>query len=399
VLLKLNLDEYHHTGSSIIGSNSCAISISQGAYIGCITDENANASTTGCIVECSRGCSVETPLVMTTDTTSDSDTTATAATTNTTAADDSSTADGFTPIDGDFSPVEIITISPQCPSNEKTTYPKAMFTIMPSTVAYVSSYPANLVTPVVSGSVLEFEWNDTVAKGAENGGVRIGLPPDQFNELSLNYALTAQILSGFTSGPTLRVDGASTLKATLTSSPNSVFSLDVNGASTAHVISNVQGSARSDGASTVKVQAPSLSSIVSNGASKLEVDGNVDGGSVDGASTIFVTGDISGSLSINGASTINANTISGSINSDGASAVNAASCDNVKSGTTSSCKIKGPPSVNVDASPFGAISTNTCECSEIVFTCASNGSSIGSSISFAIAFVAGASTLAAFLVM
>jgi hypothetical protein len=169
--------------------------------------------------------------VTTTDTniTGASAATATAATTNSTstAADDSSTADGFTPIDGDFSLVEIITIAPKCPRNEKTTYPKAMFTIIPSTVAYVSSYPANLVTPVVSGSVLEFEWNDAVSRGAKSGGVRIGLPPDQLNGLSLDHTLTAQILSGFTSGPKLRVEGASTLKATL-SSPNSDFSLEVD---------------------------------------------------------------------------------------------------------------------------------------------------------------------------
>jgi hypothetical protein len=126
---------------------------------------------------------------------------------------------------------------------------------------------------------------------------------------------------------------------------NSGFSLDVNGVSTVHVVSNAQGSVLSNGSSIVKVQAPLLTSIQSDGVSTVEINGNVDGGSIDGASTVFVTGDISGSLSITGVSTLNANTISGSINSDGASKVNAASCDNVKSGTgtMSSCKVRRPP--------------------------------------------------------
>ncbi len=213
-------------------------------------------------------------MTTTTDNTvGDSAATAMAATTNSTADYSFSTADGFTPIDGDFSLVDFITIAPKCPSNEKTKYPKAMFTIIPSLVPYVSCYPANLVTPVVNGSILEFEWNDAVARGANSGGVRIGLPYDQLNGLSLDNTVTAQILSGFTSGPTLMVDGSSTLKATL----NSGFSLDVNGVSTVHVVSNAQGSVLSNGSSIVKVQAPLLTSIQSDGVSTVEIDGNVDG--------------------------------------------------------------------------------------------------------------------------
>ncbi|KAL7434684.1 hypothetical protein ACHAXM_004217 [Skeletonema potamos] len=386
-----------NSGAPTFDSTDCVNALSQGTYVGCTTDEYVNASTADCTVECSSGCSVEFRLVMSTTATTNQTTASTA--TDDASTDDSSTADGLTPIDGDFSTVEIITIAPNCASNVMTTFPRAMFTIKPSTVAYVSSYPANLVTPIVSGNLLNIEWNDAVAKGAKSGGVIIGLPPDQFAELSLSKALTAQILSGFTSVKKLHVNGASTLKATLTSSSTSDFFLHVDDASTVNVVSYVGGTVGLYGASTVKVQAPLLSSILSTSASRLEVDGNVFDGDVGGASTVLVTGDISGSLSINGASTIKANTISGSIDNSGASTVNAASCDNVQSNMASSCNVRGPPTVNVDVSQLGAISTNVCQCNESYFSCSSDGSSLGSSTSLAVAAVTGATTLFAFLVM
>jgi hypothetical protein len=262
----------------------------------------------------------------------------------------------------------------------------------------VSSFPANLVTSSVTGNELTLDWNSVAAAGATSGGVRIGLPADQFNKLYLGSALRAQILNGFMSVGQVDVGGASTLKATLTSNTNPDLALSVGGASTASVITSAVGSASVGGASTLTVQADSVSNISANGASTLAVSGNVAGGSVGGASTVGVSGDISGSLSNIGASTINANTISGSIDNSQASTVNAASCTNVQSSMAASCNVRGAPTVTVDVSQYGAISTATCECSGFFKTCG-NGSSLGSSTSFAIAAVTGATTLVAFLLM
>mmetsp|Transcript_11737 Transcript_11737/g.18062 ORF Transcript_11737/g.18062 Transcript_11737/m.18062 type:complete len:454 (+) Transcript_11737:45-1406(+) len=387
--------------------SGCEVPVSQGTYVGCV--ENTTAPSTGCTVECSSGCVVDTtPLTVTTtaatastvtaDTETTTTTTTTAASTAAAEVPASATADGFTPIDGDFSTIVFVSISPSCPWDSTTSYPNAVFTIQPSTVAYVSSFPANLVTSSVTGNVLTLDWNSVAAAGATSGGVRIGLPADQFNKLYLGSALRAQILNGFTSVGQVDVGGASTLKATLTSNTNPDLALNVGGASTASVITSAVGSASVGGASTLTVQADSVSNISANGASTLAVSGNVAGGSVGGASTVGVSGDISGSLSNIGASTINANTISGSIDNSQASTVNAASCTNVQNSMAASCNVRGAPTVTVDVSQYGAISTSTCECSGFFKTCG-NGSSLGSSTSFAIAAVTGATTLVAFLLM
>eukprot|EP00984_Skeletonema_dohrnii_P035511 scaffold35369_cov205-Skeletonema_dohrnii-CCMP3373.AAC.1 len=286
-------------------------------------------------------------------------TTTTAASTVAAEVPASATADGFTSIDGDFSTIASVTISPSCPWGSTTSYPNAVFTIQPSTVAYVSSFPANLVTSSVNGNEMTLQWNAAAAAGATSGGVRIGLPAAQFNKLYLGSALRAQILSGFKSVGQIDVIGASTLKATLTSNTNSDLALSVGGASTASVITSTVGSASAFGASTLTVQADSVSNISATGASTLAVSGNVVGGSVSGASTTRVTGDISGNLSNIGASTIDANTISGSIDNSQASTVNAASCTNVQNSMASSCNVRGAPTVTVDVSQYGAISTST----------------------------------------
>jgi len=334
----------------------------------------------------------------------------TAATTNTTTADDgpafaadadATTAEEFTPIDGEFSTVDSVMISPRCPSDSMASYPYPVFTIQPSTVAYVSSFPADLVTVAVSGNELQFEWNDAVANGSTSGGVQIGLPPDQFNKLHLGNSLQAQILDGFTSVQRLEVNGFSTLKATLTSNTISALSVSAEGASTAHVVTSTTiSSVRSLGASTVMVQAESVSSIQAGGASKLDIDGNVSGGgSVQGFSTLRITGDMSGTLTNEGASTINANTITGSISTSFPSGVTAASCDNVQGDF--SCKVGDPPIVDVDVSLYEEISTGTWPWSTVVTCKSGNWSqpSTGSSTSSTIAAVAGATTLVAFLLV
>eukprot|EP00985_Skeletonema_marinoi_P002905 scaffold1187_cov77-Skeletonema_marinoi.AAC.2 len=182
----------------------------------------------------------------------------TVATTTTAGSPADATADGFTPLDGDFSTVDSVTISIPHPCHR------------PSTVAYASSFPANLVTPVISGNELKFEWNDAVAKDATSGGVQIGLPSDQFNKLHLGDSLRAQILDGFTSVQRLEVNGGgSTLKATLTSNTNPDLALSVEGAAAANVISSMIGSVESMGVCNVKVQADSITSIQVGGAYNL----------------------------------------------------------------------------------------------------------------------------------
>jgi len=370
---------------------------------------------------------VESPLINETTAAAASNATdETVATTTTAGGPADATADGFTPLDGDFSTVDSVTISipHPCPSGKTTTYPYPMFTIQPSTVAYASSFPANLVTPVISGNELKFEWNDAVAKDATSGGVQIGLPSDQFNKLHLGDSLRAQILDGFTSVQRLEVNGGgSTLKATLTSNTNPDLALSVEGAAAANVISSMIGSVESMGVCNVKVQADSITSIQVGGASQLAVDGSVSGsGSVSGASRAKITGDMSGTLTIEGASKMYANTIMGSISNSMSSTVTAASCANVESIWSSICTVCSPPTVDVDVSQYDVISTITKSCNaeegsfltgddesagspawvmepEPKLSCETSTSSLGSSTSFAIAAVAGATTSVAFLFM
>lgn len=234
-----------------------------------------------------------------------------------------------------------------------------MFTIQPSDTAYVSSSPANLVTATLNGDELKIEWNADVAAGATSGGVRIGLPSDQLKKLSLARSLTAQILSGFTSVEDLEASGSSTLRAESAVSG----SVTVSGSSTANVVTATATSEVDvSGASTVNIQTPTVTSLKIEGASTVGISGSVDGGSVSGASTVSITGDISGSVSNSGASTLAVNKVDGSVTNEGASTVTAASCDNVSSEFASSCSVSGPPSVSVNVSPFGSISTATCQC-------------------------------------
>ncbi len=321
------------------------------------------------------------------------------------------TADGFSLIDGEFSTVESVTISPLCPWDTKTFYPNAVFTIQPSTsAAYVSSFPANLVTPTVSGGELQIEWNAAVANGAKSGGVRIGLPTDQFKKLSIKSLVTAQVIGGFTSVQSLEVDSASTLKARLTSNEISDLAVSADGASTVDVRSSSSiASVEAQGASTVRVYPVNGSvsgSLTVEGTSTLYIDGNFGGsGTIDGASTVEITDEMSGVLENSGTSTINANIITGVIDNSGASTVNAWSCENVNSADISSCNRSGPPARGrVDIPPlFDAVSTSSCSCSGFSKTCSNDfwnsnsGTSLGSSISFAVAAVAGTTTMVAFL--
>lgn len=308
------------------------------------------------------------------------------------------TSDGFTAIDGDFSSVQSVNIEPSCPWTTMTTYPNAMFTVQPSDTAYVSSSPANLVTATLDGDELKIEWNADVAAGATSGGVRIGLPSDQFKKLSLSHSVTAQILSGFTSVEEIEASGSSHLRAESAVSG----SVTVSGSSSANVVTTTATSELDvSGASTVNIQTPTVTSLNIKGASTVGISGNVSGGSVSGASTVSITGDISGSVTNSGASTLAVNKVDGSVTNEGASTVTAASCDNVSSGMASSCSVSGPPSVSVNVSPFDSISTATCQCSITTGGGTTTlGCNAGERYSYVIpAVLVGATTLLSFFIM
>ena len=306
------------------------------------------------------------------------------------------TSDGFTPIDGDFSSVQSVNIEPSCPWTTTTTYPNAMFTIQPSDTAYVSSSPANLVTATLDGDELKIEWNAAVAAGATSGGVRIGLPSGQLKKLSLSQSLTAQILSGFTSVEELEASGSSTLQVESAVSG----SVTVSGASTANIVTTTATSELDvSGASTVNIQTPTVTSLNIQGASTVGISGSVGGGSVSGASTVSIAGDISGSVSNSGASTLAVNNVDGSVTNEGASTIMTASCDNVSSDVASTCSVSGPPSVSVNVSPFGSITTATCQCSSTTGY-ESLSCNAGERSSYVIpAVLVGATTLLSFFIM
>ena len=398
----------NNDGPSVFGAGGCEVPISQGTYVNCL-----DAS---CTLECSSGCTVDaTPLSAASETTTTSTAAAMEATTTAATATagapappasaSDATADGFTTIGGDFSTVSSVMISPPCPFETLTSYANSVYTIQPSTEAFVSSYPANLVTTTVSGGELSFELNPNVAEGATSGGIRIGLPADQFQKLSVGAAQTVQIVDGFSSLQSIEASGASTLSATLTSSSDLV--LKVQGASTVDIVSNMIKSVTAEGSSTVNVQASVTDSITVQGASTVGIDGSVSGsGSISGASTVDITGDISGALGNSGASTLSAGTISGSVSNTGVGTVNTASCNNVQNSFPSSCNVSSPPTVTVDVSSVGAISTGTSKCSKGgsfwggSTSTFSNGGDGGSSTASTItAAGAGVATLVAFLLV
>ena len=107
-------------------------------------------------------------------------------------------------------------------------YPNTTFTIFPSNEGNgvtIETSPPNLVTvrtciasklshcPDIykdddENNILEFDWNTDVSSTATSGGgVRIGVPPDQLQAVSIYGRHNVQVLDGFTHITGLVVEG------------------------------------------------------------------------------------------------------------------------------------------------------------------------------------------------
>jgi hypothetical protein len=198
-----------------------------------------------------------------------------------------------------------------------------MYTIFPADSVTISTFPPGLVTDVTdTNGVLTFKWS-AEATTATRGGIKIGMPAGQLTEVKVNAAKTVQVLDGFTSISFVEGNGASKITADL-SSNTAALTLKLNGSSTATVksASNVVGGGL-NGASKAVVATPQMSNFLLNGASRLELDGVFDGGSLNGASRLTASGAITGATSLNGASKSNAASCSTAMSLNGASTCNA----------------------------------------------------------------------------
>jgi hypothetical protein len=254
-------------------------------------------------------------------------------------------------------------------------YPNTTFTIFPSNEGNgvtIETSPPNLVTvrtciasklshcPDIykdddENNILEFDWNTDVSSTATSGGgVRIGVPPDQLQVVSIYGGNNVQVLDGFTHITGLDVGGDDAiLRASMTSLSNSTKELVLeNRAGKMHVETNIPVTAGwFSGGGQSWVETPSFNGFRVGGTylngkatgyngSQLNIKGDVD---VSYATYCFV--DDGAQLTVTG-------TITGKIGWGDNSTVNATSCDNLEIWTKSQCNActcnAGPQSVDVD---------------------------------------------------
>jgi hypothetical protein len=266
--------------------------------------------------------------------------------------------DDFTAITGDIDQsVTGVTIDPGCNSDGSDT-PNAMFTVEVSdddAGVTVSTTPPNLVTAVVDGTTLSFQWttdSETLSqvKGGSSG-VKIGFPASQLTTITVKLQETLQVTDGFTSVTDLSFDGQSTTRATFSSlTEGTTLSVNANGQATADVKSNVNVQATSNGQSTLNVETPSCEQVNVNGQSSMSVSGDVGGGSVDGQASLTASG------SVTDGTTLSAN---------GQSSVTISSCDNVSTGGQASCN-SGDIDVSVDVSEQSSTMKGTRGCTNFI---------------------------------
>ncbi|OEU12777.1 hypothetical protein FRACYDRAFT_270477 [Fragilariopsis cylindrus CCMP1102] len=254
-------------------------------------------------------------------------------------------------------------------------YPNTTFTIFPSNEGNgvtIETSPPNLVTvrtciasklshcPDIykdddENNILEFDWNTDVSSTATSGGgVRIGVPPDQLQAVSIYGGHNVQVLDGFThiTGLHVRGDGA-ILRASMTSLSNSTKELVLrNRAGKMHVETNIPVTdGRFFGGSQSWVETPFFHGFRVAGTlngkatgyngSQLNIKGNVSNNEyyfVDDNAQLTVTGTITGTIKMGDNST-----------------VNAPSCDNVALNCNDCTCNAGPQSVDVDV---GDVSQN-----------------------------------------
>ncbi|OEU21615.1 hypothetical protein FRACYDRAFT_235241 [Fragilariopsis cylindrus CCMP1102] len=294
-------------------------------------------------------------------------------------------SDGFAEINTDGSAgndVSVIDIIPVCDDSREDndrTVPNTMFTIYPSDKLIVSSYPPNLVSVSFVedddfNTIMKFSWSDGAYAGYPEGGVKIGIPADdtQLRRVDVDGGMFVQIEDGFVYLTDLNISGSSTLWATFgqLNSASNTINVQVDGASEATVDSiGPLGLVRAVGASVVNIKAPSIKEIDMNDSSKLFLEGNIFGGSMDGGSTVEATGSVEGGfLELDGGSTIKLGETgcsSGSICENDSSSICKDFQDNINSATIDSYAY---------AQPYTKQGTNTCTFasgSELIFN--SNG--------------------------
>ena len=255
----------------------------------------------------------------------------------------------FTSLDGDYSDVTTVVISPTCPSGGAT-LPATIFTILPTSdgTAYVSSDPANLITVTNNNGVMTFDWTG-FGGGVKSGGVQIGLPADQLKSVSVGGDTDSQILDGFTQLNGLDVLDDSELTATISSSETDSIKINVSGDSTLTLSTNVKVVDRNanvggiSGDSTVYLETPSYEDFYVGGDSTLSVKGNLVNGDVSGDSEVTVTGTVTG------------------VTLSGDSELSAPSCENVSADISSSCT-EGSQDVTVDVTEMAMTISGTYIC-------------------------------------
>jgi hypothetical protein len=269
-------------------------------------------------------------------------------------------SEDFTEISEDVpQDVSAVFLPSGCTKSGKT--PKTMFTLEPADddKVTISTNPKDLVTFDRSGSRIYIQWNDDVAKDANEGGVRIFFPPDQLKQVDVTDKIGAQILDGFTSMESLIVSNKATLEATFTNLMFPIRMLSVTSLfAKGTVISNAgfeQVSVSSF--ANVFIQGDVQEQVSVSSYAGLTVRGSVNSGSVSSSAELYLDGDISGAFSASSSAQLSARSITGSVSASSSSTVYSSfssDCENVETSSRAKCKLSDMDEVTVqiEQQPF-----------------------------------------------
>eukprot|EP00934_Nitzschia_sp_Nitz4_P006157 Nitzschia sp. Nitz4//scaffold331_size19140//16879//18114//NITZ4_008736-RA/size19140-processed-gene-0.35-mRNA-1//1//CDS//3329548188//6147//frame0 len=283
-------------------------------------------------------------------------------------------------------PQDVTGIQVYSECDKRGEHTKAMITIEPSESdkVTVSTYPANLVKVSSRNDNLRLEWNEAVAYGATEGGIKVGFPVDQLLTLSVAAGSRAQLLNGMLSLNEIDVSSDGTLHADISSLTAEGLSVRVSSDATATIISGAPLSSlkvSSDG--RADLQAPKIDEVrVSSDGhlnlnadvtyakvdsdGKLIMEGDLAGGDVasDGQATVY--GSLSGSFKVSSDGKLRASDIdsSATIRASSDGRVNVPDCSNVTTSSDGKCKvdngISGTVSVEVSTLPFTLTGVERC---------------------------------------
>lgn len=276
-------------------------------------------------------------------------------------------AEDFQEISGVPQDLTSLLIEPDC-GVDRPEVPNLMFTIEVANSVTVSTSPPNLFTVSDDGGALAFKWNHGVASTASSGGVKIGIPADQLEVVSIGFT-KVQIAGAFNKVNKMEVYGASTVHADLSSNTVPMV-LEVSGGSVVTLKSGSNLSGSFSGNSDVTVETPSLENISVSGDTFARVNGNVndvsgngDSVSVSGGSKLTVTGDLSGGMSNSGNSeTTIAGDASGDVSNSGNSIIMIGGdvSDKIVNSGKSTVTIVGDLSGAVDNSGRSTLNAASC---------------------------------------